>query len=77
MAFGADQFIPLRPVGVLGVEAHLGFVEHAQRVRHTQRSAHMAKPARLELLQHANADLQRKALQFLLFYRVHRRTFLL
>ena len=61
---GANEFIPLRPTGVRGVDAHLRAIEHRERIRNAQRTANMTKAARLHLLQHANSNLERKTLQF-------------
>ena len=67
VSLGADQLVPVFPLGILRVHVHDRTVEHSQCVSNTQRAAHMAEASGLERLQCGYPDLKRQLFQFQFF----------
>ena len=64
MALGANQLVPLGPLGILGIIAHFSAVKHGQYIRNAQRAADMARADGMDGFNGGYANLAGKGFQF-------------
>ena len=71
MALGADQLVPIGPLGILGIILHFFSVEHRQHVGNAQSAAQVAGAQGVDGLQGRQTNPDRQGLEFFLLRLFH------